>query len=73
MFCIFRYELNPIQNSPDILRKFRIIPHNGSLFTNEKLDREQNNSYRLQITARDMGTPSHTASVQIVVDVLDQV
>lgn len=37
----------------------------------DELDREEKNNYRLEVEARDGGSPAHTATVTLVVDVLD--
>ena len=70
---MFRYELDPVGNLPEILRRFRVIPENGTLFANAEFDREQNSSYRMKINARDMGEPSRQSSIFIHVDIEDLV
>ena len=52
--------------------KFTIDSNTGEIKTSAKLDREQAPSYRLQITAKDHGTPSLSSTVVVMVTVLDE-
>lgn len=52
--------------------KFTIDSNTGLLTTSTTLDREQASSYRLEVTAKDHGTPSLSSTVVVSVTVLDE-
>ncbi|XP_060532504.1 protein dachsous [Cylas formicarius] len=50
---------------------FGIFPNSGWLYLKENLDREAIDGYGFLVSAKDNGTPSQTATVQVTVVVLD--
>lgn len=50
---------------------FGIFPNSGWIYLRNNLDRETKDRYELTVAATDNGTPSQTATSQVIVNVLD--
>ncbi|XP_023667319.1 protocadherin-20 isoform X1 [Paramormyrops kingsleyae] len=57
---------------PDVDALFRINHTTGQLFLMASLDREQQDSHRITVVARDSGSPALEATATVIVNVLDQ-
>ena len=50
---------------------FSIDPKDGTLALNEQLDREMKDRYMIDVTVFDLGIPSMSSFLQLVIDVMD--
>ncbi|KAL4230834.1 condensed mesenchymal cell proliferation [Mactra antiquata] len=62
--AILQYDIDSANNDFD-------ITNNGDIYTRRSLDRELNNEYNVEVTARDLGIPSLTTTVSVHITVTD--